>query len=171
LLGLEWRDIKADKCLVSVNRTSNYSHKDGIYTDSPKTKTSLRTIKIPEELMELLDRFKEHQAEYAAKLGSQWTDTGRLFTKDNGTAMFPGTPALYYGRFCKRNGVRYLNLHSCRHFTASVLINAGLDPKTIQSYLGHSTPVTTMTIYCHEFQMARAASTDAIASAISLKLN
>jgi integrase len=35
LLGLEWKDIKPDKCLVSVNRTSNYSHKDGIYTDTP----------------------------------------------------------------------------------------------------------------------------------------
>jgi len=168
LLGLEWRDIDREKQIISVNRTSNYTNVDGVFTDTPKTKTSYRTIKVPYELMELLDRYKAHQAEYAKSLCDKWVDTDRLFTAWDGSPMFPNNPSKYFERFCKKNGIRFLNMHSCRHFTASILINSGLDVKTVQSFLGHSTPTTTLTIYCHEFRTTQAAAMEAITSSIRL---
>ena len=56
-----------------------------------------------------------------------------------------------------------------RHLNASLLINAGVDVKTVQSCLGHSTPTTTLQIYSHSFQAAQAAAMDCIANSIHLK--
>jgi integrase len=167
LLGLEWRDICFDRNLITINRTSNYTRDKGIFTDTPKTKTSYRTIVIHHQLMDFLAQYKVRQAEYAESLGDKWETTDRLFTQWDGKPMFPNSPSLYFERFCKRHGLRYLNLHSCRHFTASALINARLDVKTVQSYLGHSTPTTTLGIYCHEFNVVQAMAMGAIASVIA----
>ena len=40
LLGLEWKDIDFDTCLVSVRRTSQYTKAKGVYTDTTKTESS-----------------------------------------------------------------------------------------------------------------------------------
>ena len=50
----------------------------------------------------------------------------------------------------------FYGLHSFRHFVASALINAGLDVTTVSGTLGHSNPGTTLNIYSHMFQSARA---------------
>lgn len=39
--------------------------------------------------------------------------------------------------------------HSLRHFFASWLIDQGFNVKKVQTYLGHSSPVVTLTIYAH----------------------
>ncbi len=54
------------------------------------------------------------------------------------------------------------------HLNASLLINAGIDVKTVQSCLGHSTPVTTLQVYSHAFQTAQAVAMQAVANALPL---
>ena len=179
LLGLEFRDIDFERQIVKINRTSNYTRDKGIFTDSPKTKSSYRTLRLSPELMNFLLQYKVHREEYVKSVGRSWVakieglegklvDNDRLFTQWDGLPMHPNAPALFFGRFCKRHGLKYLNLHSCRHYTASALINARLDVKTVQNYLGHSAATTTLGIYCHEFQTAEAAAMEAIGSNISL---
>ena len=57
-------------------------------------------------------------------------------------------------------------MHSFRHFNATQLLNAGVDIKTIQSCLGHSTATTTLQIYCHEVQEAQVRAMEAVADLI-----
>lgn len=177
LLGLEWRDVNFDKATVTINRTSAYTKERGIFTETPKTRTSYRTLKLPEPIMELLKRYKAWQEEYIENAGDKWVEeiagldgkpvaNERLFTKWDGTPMFPNTPALFFGRFCKKHGLRYLSCHSFRHLNASILINAGVDVKTIQNCLGHSSATTTISVYCHAFQAAQAAAMEAVSSVI-----
>ena len=57
----------------------------------------------------------------------------------------------------RKAGLRYTGLHSLRHFYASWLINPkesgglGLDMKSVQSRLGHSSIVMTADVYSHLF--------------------
>lgn len=51
---------------------------------------------------------------------------------------------------CAKAGVKYFRFHPLRHFGASVLIQEGVDPRTIQDILGHSNFRTTE-IYLHSF--------------------
>ncbi|MDR0326579.1 MAG: site-specific integrase [Oscillospiraceae bacterium] len=168
LLGLEWRDIEQSTGLVSVRRAAYYSKERKHFDKKPKSKKSLRTLKLPAEVIPLLNRYRDHQAAYAASLGDKWQNTGRLFTSWDGSKMYTNAPERFYKDFCERNGFRVLTPHSFRHLNASMLINAGLDVKTVQAALGHAHATTTINTYAHEFQTAQARASDAISGALSL---
>ena len=53
-----------------------------------------------------------------------------------------------------------------RHLNATLLISKGTSVKTVQSLLGHSTAVTTMSIYVHEIQSAEAVASAALGEII-----
>jgi len=165
---LEFKDFNLERQTVSVNRTSNYTNERGVFTDTPKTRTSYRTLKLPAEIMDLVNRYKQVQAEYAKSLGDKWVDTDRLFTTWDGSPMFPNTPSKYFMRLCNQNGIEYRKGHSLRHLNASVQINAGVDVKTVSANLGHSVTSTTLNLYCKAFQAAQAASMDKIVSVLGL---
>ena len=74
----------------------------------------------------------------------------------------------YLKEFCRRNNIRYCSPHSWRHLNATLMIESGVDVKTVQACLGHSEPTTTMTCYLHSFQSAQAAAMDAVANAIKI---
>jgi integrase len=159
VMGLEWRDIDFDKGTISVKRISSYTKSEGIHTTTPKTKTSQRTRRLPQNIMDVLRTYKKRQAEYAESLGDKRTvDCDRLFTKESGAPMHPNTPYTYFKRFCERKGRRFLCVHSMRHFNASAMISKGISVKEVQLALGHSLASTTLNTYCHEFQAYEAAS-------------
>ncbi len=170
LLGLEWKDFDFEYNTVSVRRTSNAKTGIGVFTDTPKTKTSNRTLKLSDDIMAIVQRFRVHQNEEKVKLGSKWIETDRLFTAWQGLPMHPNTPHKYFQRFCDRTGMRFVSCHNWRHLNASLLIANGIDVKTVQSCLGHSTPTTTLSIYCHAFQTAQARAMDVVSNCFSLKL-
>lgn len=167
LLGLEWKDFDWDKGIVSVKRTSMWTKEKGIYTDTPKTKTSFRTLKLPTDAITLLKQYKEWQDKQRAMLSSKWIETDRLFTQAEGKPMDPASPYKFYEEFCKRTGMRFVSPHKFRHMNASMLISQGVDVKTVQTCLGHSSPTTTLSIYTHAFQETQAAAVNAIANAIN----
>ena len=115
LLGLEWKDVDFENNVISVRRTSCYTTKKGIYTDTTKTRKSQRSLKFPQEIMDLLRELQAEQAEERAKLGSYWVDTDRLFTKDNGEPQHPNTTYTWLKRFCERNKFPFYGIHQFRH--------------------------------------------------------
>lgn len=90
----------------------------------------------------------------------------QVFTKTDGSPMGMRQPYRYFERFCERTGMRFVNIHSFRYFNASILISIGVDVKTVQGCLGHSSPVKTLQIYAHSFQEAQARAMDCVASCI-----
>ena len=169
MLGLEWKDIDWDNCVISVRRTSNYTASKGIYTDTTKTKKSQRSLKFPQSVMDLLREYKAEQDEERIKLGTKWQDYDRLFVKWDGRPMNNNTPYFWLKEFCEENKFRFCDIHSLRHFYASALINEGVDAATVSGALGHSTITTTTSIYCHVFNQAQARAGDAIASVLDFK--
>lgn len=169
LLGLEWKDVDFEDNIISVRRTSNYTAKKGIYTDTPKTESSVRFIKLPPKVIQKLKAFQDWQNGYKAKLGTKWVECDRLFVKWNGEPMNNNTPYFWLREFCEANNFRFCDIHSLRHFYASALINKGVDVKTVQGCLGHSCATTTLNIYAHSFQEAQARAMDSVASCILKK--
>ncbi len=117
--------------------------------------------------MELLRELKEEQDCEREKIGSKWVYSDRLFTQWNGKPMGNNTPYYWIKRFCKRNNLRFCDIHSLRHAHASILINAGVDVATVSADLGHSNPNTTLGKYTHEFQEAQARTSNIIDNALN----
>ena len=81
MLGLEWKDIDFETGVVHIQRTSNYTKAKGIYTDTTKTENSVRFIKLPPEVLAILEQFRAEQESEKQRLGSKWVENDRLFTK------------------------------------------------------------------------------------------
>jgi len=169
LLGLEWKDLDFNTNTLSINRAYYYSSVERThYTDTPKTKTSRRMLKLPAHVMDMLKEYQAWQNQQAEIAGGSWVDTDRLFTKWNGETMATTAPAYFLDTFTKRNNMRRCTVHSFRHFNASALINEGVDVVTVQAALGHSTAATTLSIYSHAFSNAQSKAMEAISNAIAI---
>ena len=169
MLGLEWKDLDWDNGIISVRRTSNYTPSEGLYTDTTKTPKSQRSLKLPDLVMDLLRELKAKQEHDRIEIGSKWVETDRVFTKWNGEPMFVSQPYGWFKRFCKRHDMRFCDIHSMRHFFASILINEGIDVATVSALLGHADTSTTLSIYCHAFMQAQAKAIEVVANALNFK--
>jgi integrase len=67
----------------------------------------------------------------------------------------------------RRRGRPVLTLHGLRHTHATVLLEAGENPKVVQERLGHTTFTTTMDIYSHVTPTMQRAAVDRFAAAVS----
>lgn len=166
ILGLEWKDFDFENNIVHVCRNSLWTKEKGMYTDTPKTKSSIRILKLPDYLISELTEYRVWQNQYKKEFGNQWIENDRLFTKWNGEPMHNRSPYKFFEAFCKRHNIRFCNVHSFRHFNASAMIMNGVDVKTVQSILGHAAATTTMQIYLHSFQEAQARAMDSVADCI-----
>ena len=171
VLGLEWKDIDFETGVCTIQRTSQYRGLGvGIYTSTPKTKSSCRCLKLPDELISILKRFKLEQNNIIVMLGEDWHPTDRIFTQWNGLPMHPARPYNWLLRFCKRESLPFRGLHSFRHAFATEMITSGqVDIKTVSSILGHSEVSTTLDIYTHEVQTASARAMDFVTEIIDKK--
>lgn len=169
LSGLEWKDFDLDNNIISIRRASQYvndkskAKDERVNSKDPKNQTSIRTIALPPIVSKVLKQYKTWQNEQRLKVGDLWQkkekalhgsdyDNDRLFTKWDGSPIFPDTPSKWFQKFREKNNLPPLTFHQLRHTNASLLIAQGIDAPTVGKRLGHSTPATTMKIYVHALQ-------------------
>jgi integrase len=161
-LGLKWSDIQGDK--LSVTRAVAETAKKGVYTlEAPKTKKSVRTISLTQECVETLNAHKKRQAAEILAAGSTFTRNDFVFPAKDGSFDNPKLIARRWSRSIKRinrgltrEGQQLLNskitLYGTRHTHATMLLQAGVNPKVVSERLGHSTVVITLDTYSHVLQ-------------------
>lgn len=153
ILGLEFSDFDFDNQTVTITRTSNYcGKKNGVYTDTPKTAKSCRTLAIPPVLVNLLKELKKQLHQNAKNCGDLWHYSDRVFVGEFGLPIHPNTPYTWLKRYCKRNNLPFKGIHSFRHTFATQAIVNGVDVSTVSNILGHSQTSTTLNIYTHSVQ-------------------
>ena len=167
MLGLEWHDIDLKTGMIHIERTSNYTKARGIYTDTPKTENSVRFIKVPMNVIAVLEEYRDWQTKESQRLGSKWVETDRLFTKWNGSPMNLQTPYGWLKEFCEEHDFPFYGIHQFRHLHTSLLIGAGIDPTTVSGVLGHAQVSTTLNLYSHMFRENQVKACDAVANALN----
>ena len=132
--ALKIDDIDFESKTISVTKT--YTHlkgKDVITT--PKTKGSIRTIKIDDILAQDI---------------KEYLDKARYILDDNFIFRYS---KLYYLAIFKNIALKVLGkslrIHDLRHSHASFLINNGVDVLLISKRLGHTNTTMTLNTYSH----------------------
>lgn len=170
LCGLEWHDIDFENHTISIRRVSQSVSGKGTITKEPKTKQSIRTIACPMHLFVVLKEFKAWQAEKRLQMGDLWHDTNRLFTKDNGLPIYPGSLGRWLGKYIKDNKIELppFTIHSLRHAYATIMLGAQVDYEVVSKNLGHSQTSTTLNIYGHAIASAAERAADIMGAKLDI---
>lgn len=157
LAGLCWQDVNFADQTIIIRQTSNYLPGKGIYTDTPKTTTSNRPLKLSRSAFLLLTEYKRWQDGQREAFGDVWKDEdGRVFTRDDGAPLFPDSITKWFSDFVKRSGLPKVTVHSLRHTYASLMIADGVPLVVVSHQLGHAQSSTTANIYAHVIASAEA---------------
>lgn len=137
LLALILEDVDLKKSTLKIDKSyARINGRDLI--KSTKNESSERTIKIPKELVKLLE-------EYIKKLYGI-TKEDRLFNVTR--EVFKND----LSRYCNKAAVKKITPHDLRHSHASLLINEGINPLAISKRLGHAKVDMTLNTYSHLYQ-------------------
>ncbi|SDA24827.1 Phage integrase family protein [Ruminococcus sp. YE71] len=144
ILGLEWKNIDLDNGELSIVQSAKYSRKRGMYLGVPKTDTSVRKVRVPKEVVEMLRQYKAEQDEYILNMGSAWEYNDLLFTQYDGKLMSIQTPYEWLKGFYEKHSLPFKGIHASRHSFASEMIANKMDIIKVSRTLGHSMPSTTV---------------------------
>lgn len=169
LCGLEWQDVDFKNSVLHIRRNSLYLPDKGIYTDTTKNESSVRSIKLPAVCAQMLKQYRSWQTQLRLMLGDQWNQSDRLFTMPDGSPIHPDTLTNWFSAFIKRHDLPKITLHGLRHTNATLLIAAGTNLRTVASRLGHSKVSTTTDIYAHAIRSADAAAADVLDDVLTPK--
>ncbi|MBP3604756.1 MAG: site-specific integrase [Lachnospiraceae bacterium] len=169
------------------------------YFQSPKTPTSNRTIVVSDDLIRVLRAYRKEQLEHKIYYGEYYRElylkeetdekgkpiqrvieieksipctlptADMIFRKENGgyisTDSFKYAARIIHHKL----GMDKFDYHSLRHTHATMLIEAGVSPKTVQERLGHASIQTTFDKYVHNTKDMEHEAVDAFDTALKAK--
>ena len=156
LLGLRWDAIDLDGGTLAVR--AQLAHVEGEGEGEakrpvlvePKSKSGRRMLKLAPPLVAMLRERKAAQAAQRLRAGGYWrNDLGLVFTLDDGRPICGPAVSSLHTRLCTAAGVRVVRFHDLRHGAASLMLAAGVDPRTLSEALGHARVAFTLDTYAH----------------------
>ncbi|WP_285490278.1 site-specific integrase [Amycolatopsis taiwanensis] len=149
--GLRWSRVDLDAEVIEVRRTYVQSKGKGKEKD---TKThQMRRLALDSETVALLRAHKKYCREELAKVGVELTGDMFVFMSARKTdASVPYSPDAISRRY-KKMAARLkppidTHIHALRHFSATELLTAGVDLRTVAGRLGHGGGgATTLRVY------------------------
>lgn len=172
LLALKWSDFDFEERSVTVRRALEVDRLDdySVKEKPPKSDSSKRTIPLPASVVDELRRYKVAQAQRLLPTGLRQNAETLVFDRGDGHPWHPDTFGQAWIDFAKGSGVRRVRFHDLRATFASLLIEAGVDPVTVQHFLGHSTLNMTMRVYARATMRAKRAAADRLEASLSLAM-
>lgn len=161
--AVTWDNVDFNNKTITIDKQLQWNEDTKMWYITPPKYNSIRTIDIDSELLQLLQKTKEHQDKARVYYDDLYTQlyldenqnvnesTGIpinfINVRDNGGFIQPRimqhTSAIIHKTFPE------FDFHSLRHTHCTMLVENGLPPKYVQQRLGHKNIAVTMDIYNH----------------------
>ena len=105
----------------------------------PKTKSSIRTLILPPDMLELLRNLKKTST-------SEWIFPSPV---KEGEPRHPSAVTKRFRIMLERAHCKHARFHDLRHTFATMALENGIDIKTLSAMIGHVSAETTLNIYSH----------------------
>ena len=162
LCGLEWRDVDFENSVIHIKRASQYQKGNGIVEVPTKNESSVRTIKMPPWIFDLLKQYRTWWSLQRVANGSKWQGTDKLFIQEDGKPINPETINFWLEKFIEKNNLPKFTPHSLRHTFCTLQIMAGVNIRTLQARSGHAQASTLTDIYSHAIKTADEIASEAL---------
>lgn len=158
ILGLKWEDIDFDEGCIRVSRQLQLHKGEYVLVQTKNSKP--RVITPANFVLSILKEQKREQASSHILAGSEWHNSGFVFTGSLGDHLRRQTVYKHFKDAVRRIGIPERRFHDLRHTYAVASLRAGDDPKTVSENLGHATVAFTLDIYGHVTSQMKKASAD-----------
>jgi integrase len=152
LCALRWADVDFDAGMLTVNHSVVVAPK-GLVVKTTKSNRD-RIVALDSVAIALLEQHRSKAVQWISQtrgelsadafVFSPYVEATKPFRPDNVTSFFI--------RVRNEVGAPTVRLHDLRHFTATQLIGAGVDVRTVAGRLGHSDPSVTLRVYSHALE-------------------
>ena len=148
VLALRWEHIDFEQGIVHIRENTVISDK-GPLTKEPKSAAGIRDISIGTQLLKELKQMHTNYLRNKLAMGKAFKDSGLVFSQEDGRGYRPESLTQMWSRFLEKNNLKKIRFHDLRHSCATAMLEAGVDPKTVQTRLGHSDISMTLNVYAH----------------------
>ena len=168
IAGLRWDNIDFENKIITISEARTQAGKNTI-TKGTKNKSSYRTLRAPDEIINLLTAIKNKQDEQKDILGEAYKDEGYIMSWENGEPYRPNYLSDLFKKIIDDNKLPSLRLHGLRHTFSSIANDLGISLYDISKALGHSQVNTTSQIYTHLFDRTHEKAINKVADTINSK--
>ena len=145
LCALRWDHVLLDSKLLRVdasmqrmkNLSPNAGSKTVVVIGAPKSQCSIRTIPMPDYLVDLCHKLRPSDPEAFVLTGTA------------ASYMEPRTVQRKFAKYAEDCGLENVTVHTCRHTFATRCIEAGFEIKSLSEIMGHANVSITMNRYVH----------------------
>lgn len=149
LLGLRWDDVNLEQGILNVRFSLKRLPSGILALHQPKTKTSVRAIKLGNKTIDILQLQKIRNSMDAEKAGKLWKEQEFVFPSTVGTPMDPTNLIKAFRKLLRKADLPRIRFHDLRHTAASLMLNNGVDVLVASHRLGHARPSITLDVYGH----------------------
>ena len=144
--AVRWDDIDLDGAVLRVEQSVIPVGGELVFSP-PKTKKGVRQVSLDAGTVAVLKGHRVRQAERRLAAGSLWIDTGRVFTREDGSHLHPDVLSKRFDRWVARAGLSRITFHGLRHTWATMAMEKGIHAKVVSERLGHANISVTLDIY------------------------
>ncbi|MEO6085850.1 MAG: tyrosine-type recombinase/integrase [Umezawaea sp.] len=149
ICALKWSRVNLDEGMIEIRRS--YTLRRGVGKEKDTKTHQMRRIALDTETVVLLTEHRQRCHERYAELGIELTDDMYVFTgvfKADPTVPYsPHAVSSRYKDMAERLKIK-THIHALRHYSATELLTAGIDLRTVAGRLGHGGGgATTLRVY------------------------
>ena len=144
-----WRDVDLESGVVYIRQAATKPRGQGLVVAPPKTDKGRHNVTLAPETVDVLRAHRGTQLVKQVELDGAYDRQGYMFTGPLGAPLDPDVLTYTWHQLMLKAGASGLRLHALRHFHASILMKADINPKIVQERLGHSVIAITMDTYSH----------------------
>ena len=144
--AIRWKDIDLERALLRVEESVIPVHGELVFSP-PKTKKGTRQVALDLGTVAVMRAHRARQSERRLALGPAWVETGRVFTREDGTHLHPDVLSKRFEAWIRRAGLPRISFHGLRHTWATMALEKGIHTKVVSERLGHANIAVTLDIY------------------------
>lgn len=169
LLSLKWENVDLVLGILNVKHNLVRRPGGGLQLKSPKTKASIRSIKLGQETISVLAEQMKRLEQAQEASNGLWQNTGHVFTSSVGTPIDPSNLLKQFRQLLRKAGLPKIRFHDLRHTAASLMLNNGVDVLVASQRLGHAKPSITLDVYGHLMPATQSHAAEMLDQLVSVK--